>query len=740
LPQVTGDAAAQPFAAHRWWGSVSFIGEMTLGDPNGAGYITPDPITARISNAGFRMMGIPGGLNVYGIDYGYRIPDPFSEVFDGIAIANSAYNNLEAFAKSTSDGSVTVEWQSSNTPVMTATFVHGSPYVFVDILQGDLVVKTLREDSGEKGVYYQGDKSLGIWTSVAGNTNYFLISGDDSTSFTGPNGNNIGVQSDSKAYTISLMPTQSEPATDLISLVEQHASNKIASVRIDYHVDSATNAVEITHRYLQEDGTSVTTLAGLQPLHWKHATTTLNDTGYQTRSARGITKFVVDDSVTYQLPHVGVLPALPTFSDKLDLALLTNLIDEFLSVPSQQWNDRTDTYWTGKNYGKVSELVAIADALDLQTRKQQLLDWLKAELEDWFTAETDGNLDTQKYFVYDQRWNTLLGMEESFAAHQQLNDHHFHYGYFVRAAAEICRHEPQWCSADQYGPMVELLIRDYAGDRDDPLFPYLRHFDPANGFSWASGNVNFARGNNNESTSEAANAYGAMVLYGLITGNQALTDRGIYLHASTAAAYWQYWNNIDGYQSNDSDQNNFPSGYNNITTSIVWGDGAVFSTWFSAAYAHILGIQGLPTNALNLHIGVYADYLEDYVEVGLSESSNGKPSGLIDDQWRDIWWNIWAMANADASISDYQSVASYEPEAGETKAHTYHWIHTFRELGNMAMGTGTLTADYPAAVAFENEGVMTYVVYNYDSVQRTVRFSDGTEVVAEPNAFAVIRR
>jgi hypothetical protein len=32
----------------------------------------------------------------------------------------------------------------------------------------------------------------------------------------------------------------------------------------------------------------------------------------------------------------------------------------------------------------------------------------------------------------------------------------------------------------------------------------------------------------------------------MITGNDALVDKGMYLHASTAAAYWQYWNNIDG--------------------------------------------------------------------------------------------------------------------------------------------------------------------------------------------------
>ena len=34
-------------------------------------------------------------------------------------------------------------------------------------------------------------------------------------------------------------------------------------------------------------------------------------------------------------------------------------------------------------------------------------------------------------------------------------------------------------------------------------------------------------------------------------------------------------------------------GYPNVTTSIIWSSGADFSTWFSPAYAHILGIQGL---------------------------------------------------------------------------------------------------------------------------------------------------
>ena len=736
-PQLTGPAALEPTPTHKWWGSIPFLGEMTIGDANDAAYITPDPLTARVTERGFRVMGIPSGLASTVDGFLYAIPDPFSEVFDGVAIGNTNFDILEAYLKDHSDGSVTVEWQSGGQAVMEATFVHGSPFVYVEAVQGELVIRTLRTDGGEKGTFYDQGDSLGIWTSVAGNHNNFLVTGEGTTTFGNIAGNEITVSNAANALTLTYLPqTGSVPLDSMTGYFEAQARNIVAAVDIDYSVDRSSNEVTVSHTYRDSAGTPIETIVGMHPLHWKHSTQPTS--GYQVRSARGVIKFSQTDTFSYALPSVGVLPALPTIDGTFDQATLEGLVTEFIAQGAAVWNNRTDTYWAGKNYGKVAELIAIANSIGMDAEAAELLDWLKSELADWFTAETNGNLDVIKYFVYDDEWNTLLGLEESFASHQQLNDHHFHYGYFVRAAAEICRMDIAWCGADQYGPMIELLIRDYAGDADDPMFPSLRNFDPANGFSWASGSANFARGNNNESTSEAANAYGAIVLYGLITGRDDLVDKGMYLHASTAAAYWQYWNNIDGYNNVGADEDNFPPGYNRITTSIIWGDGSAFATWFSGAFAHILGIQGLPSNPLILHVGQYADYMTDYVALGLSESSNGMPSGLPDDQWRDLWWNLWAMTDADAAIADYNTVADYIPEAGETEAHTYHWIHTFSNLGQMITGTGALTADYPAALAFDNNGVTSYVVYNFGGQSLVVTYSDGQIVNAAPFGFTVI--
>ncbi|MDX3772994.1 glycosyl hydrolase [Chromatiaceae bacterium AAb-1] len=738
LPQLTGPAAAVPTATHRWWGSVAFYGEMAVNNPDRAGYITPDPITARITERGFRMLGIPAGLRYQqGNSYIYPIPDPFSEVFDGIAIANSQYSQLQAYLYNYSDGSVTVEWQNNSTAVMRATFVHGSPYTFIDVLQGQLLLKTKAGDGPEKGVYHQQDNRLGLWTDVAGNRNTYLVVGEGPTSYSQVASDHITAANSSGRFTIALLPVSTAlPDTGMINDFASYALNRVDQVQIDYSVDSVTQAVSVSHNY-RFQGQPVQTLTGLMPLQWKNLTAPVS-ANYQIRSARGVVKFAPLNQFTYKLPFVGVLPSLPALTGSYDVATLTQLIRDFIAQGPAAWNDKTDTYWTGKNYGKVAELAALAHQHGLVSEHAQLHSWLKAELEDWFTAETNGVLAVTRYFSYDDQWSTVLGYDESFGAQQQLNDHHFHYGYFVRAAAEICRTEKSWCASDAWGGMVELLIRDYAAQRNDPLFPYSRNFDPANGFSWASGHANFVLGNNNESTSEAANAYGAIVLYGLITGNQQLTNHGIYLHASSAASYWEYWNNLDRYRGLSAERDNFPAEYDKITTSIIWGNGMVFSTWFSGAYAHILGIQGLPLNPLVMHIGQHADYLADYVSLGMNESSNGKPSGLPNDHWRDVWWNIWAMTDAQAAINDFNTLNfNYDVEAGETVAHTYHWIHAFNTLGHLRSGAGGITADYPAALVFEKNGVLTYVAYNYSNAARQVNFSDGTLLNVNANSFAV---
>ena len=745
IPQVVEPAASKIIATHRWWGSIPFIGEMQLGDTNGGAHVTADPIRTRVSNAGARIMGLPGGFKLAGGLCANCYPqyvggDPFAEVFDGIAIANSAYGSMDAYLKDYSDGSATVMWKAGNTDVMEATFIHGSPYVYFKVYDGSPIIKTLRSNGGEKGIFYESGDSLGVWTNVAGNRNNFVITGEGVTTYTNTSSDQIGISNSTGEFTVSYIPTISgEPGVSMSDYFVSKARNIVASVDIDYSVNRENNSVTVTHNYFDKNGNAADTIVGMHPMHWKFSNQQTSN--YKIRSARGIIKFAETSSFNYTMPYVGVLPTLPATENTYDQNILEQLVKDFVNAGETSWINReitNDTYWSGKAYGKAAEVIAIAKTIGLNEEAEVLTSWLKSELEDWFTAETDGEIDELRYFVYDDDWDTILGIEEAYGSHQRLADHHFHYGYFVRAAAEICRTDKSWCGTDQYGPMIELLIRDYAGGDNDDMFPTYRNFDPANGFSWADGKADALQGNNNESTSEAANSYGAIILYGLITGNDDLVNKGIYLHTSTSNAYWQYWNDIDGYNGMGDDYKNFIQGYPNVTTSIIWSSGADFSTWFSPAYAHILGIQGLPSNPLIFHVSQYKDYMMDYIELGLRESSNGKPSGLPEDQWRDLWWNLIAMVDPETAIADYNTMSSnYDNEAGESKAHTYHWIHTFNKLGHIQTGTGDLTSNHPAAVAFKKNGVTTYVAYNYENNPITVSYSDGKSFSVPANSFKV---
>lgn len=66
------------------------------------------------------------------------------------------------------------------------------------------------------------------------------------------------------------------------------------------------------------------------------------------------------------------------------------------------------------------------------------------------------------------------------------NDHHFHYGYHILAAATIGHLDPEWAKAN--ADYVNTLARDIANPSPkDTFFPMWRSFDWYHGHSWAHG-------------------------------------------------------------------------------------------------------------------------------------------------------------------------------------------------------------------------------------------------------------
>jgi endo-1,3(4)-beta-glucanase len=107
-----------------------------------------------------------------------------------------------------------------------------------------------------------------------------------------------------------------------------------------------------------------------------------------------------------------------------------------------------------------------------------------------------------------------------------MTSDHFHYGYFVHAAAIIAYLDPSWLSQGTNKDWINSLIRDYANPvGDDPYFPFSRSFDWYHGHSWAKGLFDSADGKDEESTSEDAFSLYAMKMWGAVVGDTAMEER-----------------------------------------------------------------------------------------------------------------------------------------------------------------------------------------------------------------------
>jgi endoglucanase Acf2 len=374
-----------------------------------------------------------------------------------------------------------------------------------------------------------------------------------------------------------------------------------------------------------------------------------------------------------------------------------------------------DAYWEGKSFGKIAAIVRIADQTGDSGMRDDLIHALEAELEDWF----DGR--APRFFYYDRTWKTLIGEPAMYHSGTQLNDHHFHYGYYVYAAGTIAQYDRAW--AERWAPCVELLIRD-AGDwrRDDPMFPFLRYFDPYAGHSWATGTTFSENGNNEESSAEDLNFAAAVALWGSVMNRPEIRDAGLYVYSTLVDAVEQYWYDVDGAV--------YPKGFSHPAVGIVWGAGAVYDTWFSYLPPFIHGIQLTPMLAGSLWLGRRPDNI-DRVWAHAQAQYHG-PIRL----WRDMFWMMLSLSHPEQTSAWFEDDHAFLPEFGNSMAYLDQFITDFSVLGKLQP---KVTGDTPLHAVFERDGVRNYTAYNVESTPRTVRFSDGATLSVEPRTLGVAR-
>lgn len=273
-------------------------------------------------------------------------------------------------------------------------------------------------------------------------------------------------------------------------------------------------------------------------------------------------------------------------------------------------------YFLGTWFGKISNLLLLADAYDLDREKQELLDFVKPIF-----------LESLKEFEYDKSKTSMIAKEPEFG-NEELNDHHFHYGYFIRTAAIISSLDLPFLS--EVKPKINDMVSDIATlDRGSLDYPYIRNFDIYEGHSWADGKGDTPDGNNQESTSEAISTWYSLYLWGKITNDANLQKNALYLYNMESQSASYYWFNK---------KNIYGAGYNHAIASIVWGGKVDFTTWFSKETNMIYGIQLLPITPASLYLGALPDFIKYEQDFRAHGGSELKEWGDLYTIWRSFYY------------------------------------------------------------------------------------------------------
>ncbi|GHA92611.1 glycosyl hydrolase [Streptomyces termitum] len=688
-PKVTAAAQGRPVPTNDWWSSLAF--QRYGGNP----YSTPmygHPLTYQAVAGGLEI-GYPTAPAIVGDGRQYEFPHKAD-----LTLGLTGLNSPDARADDWSDWTVTPAW-SDGARTLRTTIGHGLPYVYARGTGGDARITAAAPPT----VFADQGNVLGI--TVAGH--HYALFAPTGTDWN-VSGSTLTAGLGGKDYfSVAVLPS-----ADALATYRRYAYSFVTGSRVAW--STAAGRVNATYTLTTEakEGTETGTLQALYRHQWLHSTDPL--TPYTYVSPRGTMKVREGRSFTTSRAQAAVLPGLPA-TGAVDQARLRGYLNEVVNA-ADPFSGATDTYWTGKALGRLAQLAPLAEQLGDTALRDRIVGLLKGRLQEWFTAGGASE------FSYDRTWKTLTGYPASYGSDTELNDHHFHYGYYVYAAAIVAQYDRAWAADSAWGGMVKTLVRDVANPgRTDTAFPFLRGFDVYAGHSWASGHSGFAAGNNQESSSESTNLSAALVLWGSATGDASLRDLGGYLLATESDAIGQYWF--------DADQQVFPGSFGHDTVGMVWGSGGAYSTWWTANPEEIHGINTLPVTAGNaLHMGSYpAAIRRNLAEM---ERENGGPAV----EWRDILWEFESLAEPARAKARFDATGgNYSPEAGESRAHTYHWLTTLDALG---APDATVTGSIPTSAVFRKGTERTYAAHNYGPDPVTVTFSDGKSLTVPARSTA----
>jgi hypothetical protein len=428
-----------------------------------------------------------------------------------------------------------------------------------------------------------------------------------------------------------------------------------------------------------------------------------HDIGGSYPDALGKLSLVRSDSVRVRVPMPGLLTAAPSVSlpTAARAAVLAELDRDLADPPGTG-----GSYFGLKELGRLAAIAEVAQGIGAAAQQRAALERLRPQLVDWLTYS--GTADN-RYFAYDTTWGGLIAVPAEFGS-SDYNDHHFQYGYLVRAAAVLGQADSAFLS--DYGAVVDLVARDYGGalgSAGAAGFPAFRTFNAYLGHSASSGFAQFADGNNQESSSEAVAGWEALVRWGLVRGNAELVQHGVTHYALESATARMYWLG-EGITR--------PQGYGHTGAGIVWDGKTDYATWFDPRHESVQGIQLLPLTFGSL-------YRADPAAAAARAARLTRDVGGPPRVWGDLFAADLALSDPAAALRLLTPNLPREPST--SRALVRYWVEILAALGPPQP---VQTADGPYGLAFGSREHPTLVAVNPTGQARQVTFRANGTVTA----------
>ncbi|PWY95544.1 endo-1,3-beta-glucanase Engl1 [Aspergillus sclerotioniger CBS 115572] len=323
-----------------------------------------------------------------------------------------------------------------------------------------------------------------------------------------------------------------------------------------------------------------------------------------------------------------------------------------LNQSIDQQTNLNSMYYSGKGLSKFATLVYTVSKLggnaDLAASALQ-------NLKNAFALFIDNK--QQFPLVYDSVWRGVVssasygGDSGADFGNTYYNDHHFHYGYFIHAAAIIGSLDPSWLTTANKD-WVNMLVRDAGNSAaNDPYFPFSRAFDWYHGHSWAKGLFESYDGKDEESTSEDSMFAYAIKMWGKTIADASMEARGNLMLGILRRSLHNYF-------LMESDNKNQPANFiANKVTGIV-----DHTTYFGSNLEYIQGIHMLPLLPSSSYVRRQNFVREEWNALFASNASD--PASAVTGGWKGVLyanlalidpassWNFFAQSNFDYSWLD----------------------------------------------------------------------------------------